>query len=333
MMHRVMRTFARLGLPALVLSVAVAACDDTPTDGDMADGQGQMSVYLTDHPGDVDSVWVQVNDVELVGEDVTVSLLEEPTGLINLIQLQDSATALAEGVTVDAGTYTQVRFILGSGVLQSSDGGVHVFGGAEHPNGMDATGSLLCPSCVQSGIKVRLPGGVEIAEGDDAGLLMDFDVSQSFGHQAGQSGRWVMHPVILGLAADPGAIEGDDAESTISGTVNLATDVTIPTCGGEERTLEEFVPRASATTLTDDEDNPLEFSGETEEDGMFEIEVLGVDTYTLGYQAETTFDAEKLVWTADVDEPASGEVTIDAEGSEVDGVVYTISDVACEPTS
>lgn len=333
MIHRAIRTLTRWGLPFLVLSLAAVACDESPMDGDdFGDGQGQLSVYLTDAPGDVEDVWVQVDDVQLVGGGQPISLLDEPTELINLLDLQDEATALATDVEVEAATYTQVRFVLGGAVLESSDGGVFTFGGAEHPGELEATGNLLCPSCSQTGIKVRLPGGVTIEEGEDAGLLMDFDVSQSFGRQAGQSGMWVMHPVILGLAADPGAIEGGEAESTIVGTVALDTDVTIPTCGGEDRTLEEFVPRATATTLTDDEDNPLVFSGETDADGAFELEVLGVDTYTLGFQEESVFDTEKLVWSATVDEPDPAEVTIDTEGSEVGGVSYTVTAVTCEAT-
>jgi hypothetical protein len=35
---------------------------------------------------------------------------------------------------------------------------------------------------------------------------VDFDVQQSFGQVAGQSGQWVMHPVVTG-----GEIEATDA--------------------------------------------------------------------------------------------------------------------------
>jgi hypothetical protein len=59
------------------------------------------------------------------------------------------------------------------------------------------TGDLQMPSFAQSGLKVNLPGDAITVEGDDQRiLLVDFDVSKSFGHQAGNSGKWVMHPVI-----------------------------------------------------------------------------------------------------------------------------------------
>lgn len=330
MSQRALRRIGRWTIPALVLGLFAVGCDDSPTNGDFEDGDGSLSVYLTDAPGDVQDVWVQVNDVQLVGQGQPISLLDEATDLINLLDLQDEAIALAEDVEVEAGNYTQVRFILGGAVLESTDGGVYTFGGAEHPDGLDATGTLMCPSCPQTGIKVRLPGGVTIEEGENAGLLMDFDVSQSFGRRAGASGMWVMHPVILGAAADPGSIEGGEVESTISGTVGLDTDVTVPTCGGEERTLEEFVPLATATTLTDEDGEALSFSGETDGDGEFEIEVLGADTYDLGFKTETVFESEKLVWDATVD---PDEVTVEADDADVGGVSYTVTSVTCEPTS
>ena len=231
--------------------------------------------------------------------------------------------------SVEPGLYTQVRFVLGGAVLLDDDGGVYGYGDVEAPAGLEITGDLTCPSCSQSGIKVRLPGGVVLAEGDDAGVLMDFDIAQSFGHQAGQSGRWVMHPVILGTVYDAGAIMGGEAEAKITGTVSLGADVVIPMCGGGERELEDFVPVATSTVLVDDDGNALVFMGETDEDG-FKIEVLGVDTYDLGYEAETDFGAQKLVWEAEV-EP--DQAVVEANGDEVDGVAYTVTAVSCEPPS
>ena len=213
---------------ALLLSLVVAGCDDSiisiispisPTDDDSivpptdATVATKLSIFLKDDPGDVDIVWVQVDDVVLVGQGAPISLLDEPTDLINLTELVDVAVALVEGVAVEPGLYTQVRFVLGGAVLLDGDGNVYGYGDVEAPPGLEITGGLTCPSCSQSGIKVQLPGGVTLAEGDDAGVLIDFDIAQSFGHQAEQSGKWVMHPVILGKVDDPGAIETkDDAD-------------------------------------------------------------------------------------------------------------------------
>lgn len=313
----------------LLLMLTVAGCDDSSSSPTGASGATSLSLFLKDGPGDVDMVWVRVDDVVLVGQGAPVSLLDEPTDLINLTELQDVAIALVEDVPVEPGRYTQVRFVLGGAVLLDDGGNVYAYGDVEPPDGLEVTGDLACPSCSQSGIKVRLPGGVELAEGEDAGVLMDFDISQSFGHQAGQSGRWVMHPVILGTVDDPEAIEQDEAESEITGVVSLAADVVIPMCADEERDLEDFVPVAISTVLVDDDGNVLRFTGETDAEG-FKIEVLGVDTYDLSYEAETDFGDQKLVWEAEVD---PGQAVIEANGDEVGGVVYTVTAVSCELAS
>ena len=58
-----------------------------------------------------------------------------------------------------------------------------------------AEGSLHAPSYAQSGLKVQMTGGALVLDTPMKILLVDFDVTQSFGHAA--SG-WVMHPVVTG---------------------------------------------------------------------------------------------------------------------------------------
>jgi len=335
-MRTTIRATLRGALPLLLLPLVAIACDDSPTgeSGTEPTGNARLSVHLTDAPGDVDSVWVQASDVVLVGDDGQISLLDEPTGLLNLLALEDSATSLAENVEVEPGTYGQLRFILGGAVLETEGGDVYVQGDVEHPHGMDRTGELHCPSCAQTGIKLAFRGGLTLGEEEERDVLLDFDVSQSFGRQAGRSGRWIMRPVIHVRVDDDGDEEAE-AAGEIGGTVSPGTDaedepVQIPECGGEERTLESFVPTATTTTVTDDEDAPLTFTGEVDEDGEFEIEVLEEDTYDLGFEAETVFESEKLVWEAEVDPE---QATIDAESDEVEDVAYTVTAVSCEAVS
>lgn len=313
-----------------LLTMAAGACDESPTDG--GDVNATMSVFLTDAPGDVDSVWVQVDDVVLAGDGGNISLLDAPTGLINVTALVEETEALVEGVEIEPGSYAQVRFVLGGGVLETEGGEVYTFGGAEHPHGVAATGSLQCPSCAQSGIKVKIVDRLAVEEGANA-LLLDFDISQSFGHVAGQSGQWVMHPVINGATVEAAVVAGDGAPGRISGTVALGDGVTIPTCGGAERTLASFVPTATATVATDDEGNPLVFTGATvaaDAGFTFTLDVLAFDGYTMGYDAETTYDTEKLVWTAAA---VPTTVSVTEEANEVTGVAFTVSSVTCEPLS
>jgi len=313
-------------LALALLPVIAAGCDSSLTNNP---ANTTMSVYLKDRAGDVDDVWVQVDDVVLVGDNGQVSLLSEPTELIKISDLTGAPIILSEDQELDPGTYSEVRFVLGGAVLRSGDN-VYAYG-VEPPEDLTATGDLQCPSCSQSGLKVKFASSLDVAEGAN-GILLDFDVQQSFGHQAGRSGKWVMHPVIHGAQASPNEIEDGAAVATISGTVALADGITVPACGNADRTLAEFVPTATATTLMDSEDNPLMFTGVTEEGDegfVFHIDVTDFDTYDLGNEAETVFDTDKLVWTVDPADPATA--TVDADNTEVTGVTYTVTDVTCDP--
>jgi hypothetical protein len=333
--NRMGRTF-RWAIPLLLAALVPAGCDDSLTDPPVdapPEGVATLSVYLTDAPGDVAAVWVDVVDVVLVGEGGPISLLDEPYGLVNLLDLQDRNLLLSEGRAVEAGRYSQVRLIIGGGVLETVGGDVYVQGDVEHPEGLPGTGTLHCPSCSQSGIKVQFSSGLDLQEGAN-GLLLDFDVAQSFGRLAGQSGRWVMRPLVKGLVADPGEIEDGALGGAIQGTVvlDLGVDpesgepVELPVCDGAARTLADFYPVATSRTLEDDEGAPIVHVGSTSGEGEFQISVMETDGYDLEYWSEVLLEGATLTWEAEV-APATVEV---AEGEVVDGVVFTITGASCQ---
>lgn len=319
-------SIARWMAMALVLPLALAACESGDDALGLQDGEARLSVYLTDAPaGDVANVWVIVEEITLMGDEGPIVLLNEPTDLINLTELVGVATPLVVDATIPEGAYGQLRFRIENAVLETEAGEVYVLGGAEHPDGLDATGTLLCPSCSQSGLKVALHG-MEITEGD-GDLVLDFDVSQSFGHQAGKSGKWVMRPVIHS-SYYPDDDMGEDGVS-IEGQVVLADGVEIPACPeGTPRDLTAFVPWATAATLTDDEGAAVVRTGSVDEDGEFEINFLAPDTYTLGYAGSIEFVDYALVFTATVD-PAEAVVA----DEDVEGVLYTVTAASCEAIS
>ncbi len=333
--NRIRRT-SRWGLPLLLAVLVPAGCDDALTDPPLdapPDGVTTLSVYLTDAPGDVAAVWVDVVDVVLVGEGGPISLLDEPYGLVNLLELQDRNLLLSEGREVEAGRYNQVRLIIGGGVLETVGGDVYVQGSVEHPEGLPATGTLHCPSCSQSGIKVQFSSGLDLQEGAN-GVLLDFDVAQSFGRQAGRSGRWVMRPLVKGLVADPGEIEDGVLGGAIQGNVvlDLGEDpesgepVQLPVCDGAERTLADFYPVAVSRALVDDEGASIIHVGSTSGEGEFQISVMEADEYDLDYWSEVVLEGATLTWEAEV-APETVEV---AEGQVVDGVVFTITGASCQ---
>ena len=76
------------------------------------------------------------------------------------------------------------------------------------------------PSLGQSGLKVDF-GSVALNITTDQDFLVDFDVSQSFGQAAGQSGQWVMTPVIKGADIT--------ATGSVLASLTLGQSVTLPT--------------------------------------------------------------------------------------------------------
>ncbi len=329
------KRIARWGLPLVCGSLALSACNNavSPNTGGTPGSSPQLSVYLKDAAGNVDSVWVQINDIMLAGDSGSVSVLSAPTGLINITSLQDSVTTLTADQQVDSGSYNQVRFVLGGAVLETTGGDVYATSGVTPPDGLQATGTLMCPSCAQSGLKVQLAQPIKVTGGSN-GLLLDFDVAESFGHQAGKSGKWIMHPVIHGTTGSPGAITGGTVGGTIMGHVVLGTDslgdtLSIPVCGSDSTSsLSAFVPTATTTTLTDSAGDSLVFSGMVTDSSTFKIDVTSYDTYALGFQAETPFDSTKLVWQASV---SPSQAVVDSTNTSVGNVTYTITGATCEP--
>lgn len=325
------KSFSRL-LPAAALSLALTlgavACDDDEPTGPAGDGTTSLSVLLTDAPGAVEAVWVDISEIYLQGDEGAVVLLDEPTGLIEITDLVGTSRTLVTDAEVDASSYGQLRMVVAGAVLETESGDVYTTGGAEHPEGLEATGNLICPSCAQSGLKVVIPHDIDLEEGA-AALLLDFDVAQSFGHPAGNSGNWVMRPVVHAtLVADENGDGIPDIEQagSIVGTVALADGVVMPECpAGTPRSVQDFVPMATAQTLVDDEAAPIVRTGAMLDGGGFVMSYLSPDTYTMGYQAEITLDGATLGFTATVD-PTEVVVT---EG-EFDGVAYTITAASCQ---
>jgi len=307
----------------LILPLAFLSCDEADNPMDLSEDEARLSVFLTDAPGDVAAVWIDIEEISLQGEDGPVVLLSEPTGLVDIMLLVDQTMEIVDDAEIPAGIYSQLRVRIENAVLETTDGDVYVLGNATHPEELPATGSLHCPSCSESGLKVILHG-MEVVEGENS-LVLDFDVTQSFGHQAGKSGKWIMRPVIH-TAHIPG--DGDQmrrkAES-IEGQVSLAQGVTIPNCPAQApRNLRAFIPTATAQTLVDGQGDPVVRTGRVDADGDFEIHFVAADTYTLGYEGTIDHGQWILEFTATV-EPA--EVTVADE--DVKGVVYTITGATC----
>jgi Domain of unknown function (DUF4382) len=218
-------TFRRAAGAALLLTAALTGCSEN-------NGTTQLSIKLKDAPGDVQAAVVTITRIELQGEGGTQVLLSgADSATVDLTDLVNQATDLVKDAVVPSGSYSQLRFVISGAALQVDNGdgtsSVYATDGYTHlPNGATAaTGTLQAPSFSTSGLKVNLPGGSIALEGDQKILLVDFDVSRSFGHESGAAGRWTMHPVLT--ATDFQATAGAHVAVQTGPGVTLPTGTTL----------------------------------------------------------------------------------------------------------
>jgi len=190
---------------ATVAAFGLAACEDGPTNGNEP---GTVSMLITDAPGDFRTAIVTIDRIELLRggtddedsdstDDDRVVLRDIPwTG--DLLELSNDVDEIVSEIDVPAGSYSQLRVVISGGCIEvegADSTSTTVYASSGYSECGEADGNLQMPSFASSGLKINLPSGFDI-DGDHRILLIDFDVSESFGHAAGNSGNWVMDPVI-----------------------------------------------------------------------------------------------------------------------------------------
>lgn len=147
---------------------------------------------LTDAPApELRSAVVTIDSIYFQGEGARTVLRSSPV-TTDLLTLSDDVAAVVDNVSVPPGTYGQLRFVIASAYIELIDGSIYATKRAEPPAAV--TDELKTPSWDTSGFKVTMPEGGVTIEGDQKVLLVDFDVGESFGQEAG--GAWVMRPVL-----------------------------------------------------------------------------------------------------------------------------------------
>ena len=337
-MFRKITTTGLAAVAAFAL-LGLSACDDVSAP---ADGSPRLSVLLTDAPGDVEAAWVQITEIRLQGEtedDATFDVPEdnqwhELTALASDSMGRQLTADLIESEEIPAGTYGQLRMMIGSAVLQGETSSpspqapsvpsVFVLGEPawDQIEGLDGTeeaGRLHCPSCQQTGIKVNLPDGGLTLDSGETGLVLDFDVAQSFGRQAGASGMWVMKPTITSSTLAVGSVEGTVTIDSTDATGHIAA------CGDNDANdLTAFMPTAAMNSDTT--------TASVSEEGEYAFSFLTPGEWSMGFQGEVAYDSEQLVFEDGDVEVGSSTVTVqDGSATTVDYAV--IDTVACESTS
>lgn len=221
---------------ALAVGLGLGGCSSSDNAGPTGlSGTGTVNLSLTDAPATdsvvaavftISDVYFQKTDADSVSASNRVFLRQSVNTTVNLVTLRDSLRALVTGAAVPSGTYSQLRIVITGGYIQvrNAAGTISTYAtpGFALPSGVTATGTLQAPSFSTSGLKVILPGsGITITNGSVTDLVADFDLAQSLGHAAGNSGMWVLHPVIK--------IVNLSSLSTLTVNVALGTGVSLPT--------------------------------------------------------------------------------------------------------
>lgn len=149
-----------------------------------------VKVRLTDGPGPYDSVFVDIQGVELTGMDGTAIVFDVNPGIYDLLQFSNGKDTLIATGEMDVATIEQIRLILGS------ENSV-VVDGVKYP--------LSTPSAQQSGLKLQVHETLEA--GVVYTILLDFDANKSIVNQG--NGNYSLKPVIRTIqTAISGSIKG-----------------------------------------------------------------------------------------------------------------------------
>jgi hypothetical protein len=276
-------------------------------------GNAKLSILLTDAPGDVKTAVVTIDEIYLQGSGRVV-LMDQPV-TTDLLTLANSTAELVKDAVVPAGSYGQLRFVVSGAYIEveNGDGTTSIYATSPDyaglPPGAQVAGTLQTPSFDESGLKVNLPDGALHLAAEEQILLVDFDVSQSFGHETGDD-SWVMHPV---LKATDIATTGDAAV-----TLTLDEAVTLPTVGDAQLTLGDFKAVLTASDMSTKE---IAFTDD-DSDGTFEADFhfLTPGSYTVSVSGPAG-----VTFTTD---PADADVTVGSNGSA--SAMFKVTSISVE---
>ncbi|RKG70004.1 DUF4382 domain-containing protein [Corallococcus sp. CA054B] len=272
------------------------------------DDTARVTLKLTDAPGDgIEKAVVTISKVYLKGsvdKDADgkgdVVLLSEPV-TTDLLTLANDTADLVKDAEVPAGTYKELRFVITGGYIQVKQDGVsRIFATSANyeglPDGAQVDGDLQMPSASSSGLKVKFDKDADVtitSDDDQKVILVDFDVAQSFGKEAGGSGKWVMRPVIKGADME---FSGNVEVTLEAGSVSLPLGIT---------QLSSF---SAVLTNADGSRETLAFSASTGTTYVADFKYLLPGTYQVDLVGP-----EGVSFTTDITRPATATVSSGAE--------------------
>lgn len=182
-----------------VAALVITGCSKNETS---ASGSGsKLQVYLTDDPGNYESVFIDVQDVRInYSGDSTegwTSLNNVKRGTYDILRLINDKDTLLGEAELKTGKLQQIRLVLGPNNMVRING-------VNYP--------LQTPSAQQSGLKLKINQSIE--EGVLYKLVLDFDAGRSIVKTG--NGKYILKPVIrTSLKATGGSIKGFVLPATI----------------------------------------------------------------------------------------------------------------------
>jgi len=177
-----------------ITTMFMISCSDSSSP---ESGQGQIMITMVDAPASYDHINIAVTRVEVhkVGSDSTSGwvVINNNAATYDLLTLKNGASVVLGNSALDAGHYTQIRLILGSGSNIVVNGSVF---------------SLDVSSGTQTGIKLNHEFDIQL--GLIYELTLDFNAEHSIVLTG--NGQYKLNPVIRVV---PQVISG-----TISGKIN-----------------------------------------------------------------------------------------------------------------
>jgi len=181
-------------LSLFTATLLIFSCSDSTSP---ETGQGQVKITMVDAPAGFDKVNIVVTRIEVhkadTGSNDSWFVINNTAATYDLLLLRNGASVVLGDHPLDAGHYTQIRLIIGTGSNVVVDG---------------ITYPLEIPSGQQTGVKLN--HSFDIQDGLLYELLLDFDAERSIVLTG--NGQYKLKPVIR---VTPVVISG-----SISGKIN-----------------------------------------------------------------------------------------------------------------
>jgi hypothetical protein len=189
-------------LTFIILGFTVLSCNNN----DETKSIYPYTVRMTDAPGPYDAVFIDLQGVEITGNNGQTVSLNVHEGIYNLLDLSNGVDTLIATDTLEVAKVQQIRLILGTNNSVVVD---------------DVSYPLSTPSADQSGLKLQvhqtLQAGVQYT------VLLDFDANKSIVNEG--NGNYKLKPVIRTIeTAISGAIKGKISTVGVLAVVNATSN-------------------------------------------------------------------------------------------------------------